>query len=282
MIANADQIAYWNEVAGAKWVRNQAQLDRLMAPLGDALIEAAAPARGESVLDVGCGCGDLALRFAAAVGRTGRVAAVDVSRPMLTHAAAREHASGSGDLAPIRWIEADASARVFSPDHNLLVSRFGIMFFDDPAAAFASLRRALAPGGRFAFVAWRGRAEVEWMQRPLEWLAPVLPVPEFADGEPGPFGLASGPATRAMLERAGFTDVTADPLDRAILIGADLDEAVAMLGDTGPAAGAIREAEPAAQHAARQLLRRHLADHVGADGIVRLGAACWIYRGRNV
>ena len=281
MTANADQIAYWNEVAGAKWVRNQARLDRLMAPLSEALVEAAAPVRGERALDVGCGCGDLALRLAAVLGGDGRVAAVDVSRPMLTHAAARDAALGTGDRAPIRWIDADASTHAFAPEVDLMASRFGVMFFDDPPAAFANLRRALKPDGRFAFVAWRHRAEVEWMQKPLEWLAPVLPMPAFSDGEPGPFGLADGPRTRAMLEGAGFVEVTADRLDRAIVIGADLDDAVAMLSETGPAAGAVRDAEPGEQHEARRRLREHLAGHADRKGVVRLGAACWIYRGRT-
>ncbi len=281
MTANADQITYWNEVAGAKWARNQVRLDRLMAPLSEALIEAAAPRRGESALDVGCGCGDLALRLASALGSDGRVTAIDVSRPMLAHAADRDSGLAPGDRAPIRWIEADASAHAFAPETDLMASRFGVMFFDDPARAFANLRRALKPGGRFALVAWRGRVEVEWMQKPLEWLAPVLPMPEFTDGEPGPFGLADGARTRAMLEDAGFSAVTADRLDRVIVIGADLDDAVAMLSETGPAAGAIREAAPAEQDDAQRVLRTHLADHVGTDGVVRLGAACWIYRGRG-
>ncbi len=279
MTANADQIAYWNKVAGAKWVRNQARLDRLMAPLMEALLDAAAPRPGERALDVGCGCGDLALRLAGTVGREGSVTAIDVSCPMLAHAAARAAALAS-DAAVIRWIEADASAQAFAPEFDLVASRFGIMFFDDPPAAFAHLHRVLAPGGRFAFVAWRGRDEVEWMQKPLQWLAPLLPMPEFSDGEPGPFGLADGVRTRAMLESASFTDVTANRLDRAIVIGADLDDAVAMLSETGPAAGAIREAEPAEQREAQRVLRERLADHLGAAGAVRLDAACWIYRGR--
>ena len=280
MTANADQIAYWNEVAGPKWARNQSRLDRLMAPLSEALVEVAAARRGESALDVGCGCGDLALRLATAVGGDGRVTAIDVSRPMLAHAAARRDELAAGDRAPIRWIEADASSHAFAAEFDLMASRFGIMFFDDPGRAFANLRRALKPGGRFAFVAWRGRAEVEWMQKPLEWLAPLLPVPELADGEPGPFGLADAARTRAMLEDAGFAVVAADRLDCAIVIGADLDDATAMLSETGPAAGAIREAAPAERDEARLLLRKHLAEHIGADGAVRLGAACWIYRGR--
>lgn len=279
MTTNADQIAYWNEVAGAKWVRNQARLDRLMAPLGEALLGSAAPRRGERALDVGCGCGDLSLRLAEALGRDGRIEAIDVSRPMLAHAAAREADLARGDRAPIVWIEADASRHGFAPGADLVTSRFGVMFFDDPVGAFANIRRALTPGGRCAFVAWRGRGDVEWMQKPLEWLAPVLPMPDFTDGEPGPFGLADAARTIAMLARAGFTGVTADRLDRAIVVGADLDDAVAMLSETGPAAGAIREAEPDLQREARRVLRDRLADHVGADGAVRLGAACWLYRG---
>ena len=138
--ANADQIEYWNGEVGRRWVRRRATLDRAFAPLTAALLERAAPRPGERVLDVGCGCGTTALALAERVGAGGHVLAVDVSRPMLDHARARAAADG-GTRAPVEWLEADAAARGFGPPVDLLVSRFGVMFFDDPAAAFANLRR---------------------------------------------------------------------------------------------------------------------------------------------
>jgi SAM-dependent methyltransferase len=279
MIENADQKTYWNDVAGAKWVANQTRLDRLMAPLMDALLQEAVPSAGEQVLDVGCGCGDLSLRLADAVGPAGDVFAIDLSTPMLTHAAQREQALPPGPRARITWREADAMTQHFEPSRDLLVSRFGVMFFDDKARAFANLRKAAKPGGRFAFLTWRGRAEVEWFQRPLEWISPVLPMPEVMDGAVGPCGLADGEGTRKLLEDAGFYNVIAEPVDRALPIGESIDDAVALLTDTGPVAAQMRDADDYQKGEAKKLLRRGLERHAGADGRVELRGACWIYRG---
>lgn len=283
MTANEDMIQYWNEVAGSKWVANQVRLDRLMAPLSAALLTAAAPQAGEKIVEIGCGCGDVTLQIAA-LGGGGRILAVDISRPMLAHAEARQKAL-TGDLAPIDWVAADAMTYAFPPDNDLVLSRFGVMFFDDKPRAFANLRAALAPGGRFAFICWRPRAQVEWMQLPLDWIAPVLPMPEETTGEPGPFGLADDAATVLLLEAAGFTDVTAEKVDCPLVMGdgatpdAAVQDAMALLGQAGPTSRHIAEAEPEPRRAAIDLLKQHLAERV-QDGRVLLEGACWIYAGR--
>ncbi len=276
MTENADQKAYWNEVAGAKWVANQTRLDRLMAPLTETLLQEAVPHVGEHVLDVGCGCGELSLRLAEAVGPGGTVLGVDVSRPMLAHAASRSRASSSG--SQIAWLEADAMTHAFAADYDLLISRFGVMFFEDKARAFATLRKAVKPGGRFAFLAWRGRAESEWFQAPLDWIAPAIPTPDPMDGAVGPCGLADGEATRELLADAGFRNVLAEPVDRTLLIGESVDDAFDLLVVGGPAAGLMREAEPAQRTGAETLLREGLA-RVAQNGRIELRGACWIYRG---
>ncbi len=294
-VANAGQIAYWNDVAGAKWVANQDRLDRLLAPLTDALLAAAAPAPGERVLDIGTGCGDLALRVAERVGSRGHVTAIDISRPMLAHADARCQRLPAGDRAAIDWREADAMTHRFAPEADLLVSRFGVMFFEDTLRAFTNLRSAMRPGGRFAILTWRSRDEVEWLRAPLDWIAPVVPVPEDVPGELGPFALADPDATHRMLTDAGFTHVTAVPVDGDLVIGtaapatvrstdardADrvaIDDALGVLADTGPAARQLREAEPAARAEMLDLLLTGVRRHV-KDGRVLLGGACWIYSG---
>ena len=274
MTENADQKTYWNEVAGAKWVVNQTMIDRLMAPLTEALLQIVVPHDGEHVLDVGCGCGDLSLRLATAVGASGKVVGVDVSKPMLAHAAARARATE----ASVDWREADAMTEPFEPVFDLVTSRFGVMFFEDKARAFANLRRAVKPGGRFVFLTWRARAEVEWFQTPLEWVSPILPMPEPIDGAIGPCGLADGEATRALLADAGFRNVLAEPLDRSLLMGATIDDAFALMVDTGPAAALLRDADPDQRAAAEALLRQGLAA-AAHDGRVELRGACWIYRG---
>ena len=276
--ANADQIAYWNDTAGPKWVANQQRLDRLMAPLSRALLDGAAPRRGEAVVDIGCGCGAVSLALADAIGAGGRVLAVDVSAPMLNRARTREReVEGGAAHAPITWQRADAAVHAFAPEHDLVASRFGVMFFADRPGAFANLRRALRPGGRFAFLAWRSRGDVEWMQTPTDWLAAVLPRPEPADGAIGPFALADPAATCALFTAAGFRDVTCARVDAPLTIGIDADDAFATLADTGPAAAMMRDADAAQRQAARDVLRARLRERAG-DGPVEMGGACWLYR----
>lgn len=284
MTANEDQIYYWNGVAGAKWVANQDLLDRLMVPLTECLIESAAPRRGELALDIGCGCGDLTLRLASAIGGDGYIRAVDVSRPMLVHAEARREALGARDLATIQWIAADAMTYRFPPVSDLVISRFGTMFFDDMPRAFANLRAAMADGGRFAFLTWRRRSEVEWMQAPMGWIASVLPTPEETLGEIGPFALADADATCRMLTEAGFEAVAAEKIDRRLVMGegaSDVDaveDALTLLANTGPAAALQRDVEPDLREKVRDLMRENIMRHV-QGGRVMLEGACWLYRG---
>jgi SAM-dependent methyltransferase len=276
---NTDQITYWNEGAGAKWAANQARLDRLFAPLTESLIAAAAPRPGEHVLDIGCGCGDLSLAAAARIGPTGHVLGADISRPMLERARARQAVEGQG-LA-LDWLEADAMTHPFAPTADLLISRFGVMFFADPLAAFVNLRRGLKPGGRFAFLCWQPREAVEWMQWPLDQVASVLPTPPTTSGTPGPFGLADESATTRLLTEAGFSGVTADPIKAALTIGEGGDpvgDALALLLQAGPFASLFNEAEASARARAKPLLRRALEAKV-QNGVVCLGGACWLYRG---
>ncbi len=281
MSGNADQITYWNETVGAKWVANQERLDRIFSPLTQALIAGAAPAAGESVLDVGCGCGETSLLAAERAGPTGQVLSVDLSGPMLARAAARAAQRPPG-AAPVAWVQADAMTHVFRPQADLMISRFGVMFFADQTAAFRNIRAALKPGGRFAFICWRPRAEVEWMCWPLEQMASLLPTPEQTTGAPGPFGLADRDATCRMLGNAGFTAVEAAPVDPLLTVGEGADpveDAMVVLRDTGPGAIMLREADPALRPQAEATLRAALQTKV-IDGVIRLGGACWLYSGR--
>ena len=176
---NTAQVDYWNAVAGETWVTYQAQLDRQIQPLGAEALRVLEPAPGERVIDIGCGCGQTTLALAERVGAAGAATGVDISRPMLE--VARQRPVPAGAAAP-RFVEADAQAADLGRGaHDAAFSRFGVMFFADPAAAFANIRAALKPGGRMVFVCWRPLAENLWMRLPLEAAQPLLPPMPPAD-----------------------------------------------------------------------------------------------------
>ena len=194
---NADRIADWNGQSGDRWVAHQARHDARLAVFGQAAIEAAAPVAGERVLDVGCGAGASTLALAVRVGAGGQVLGVDISEPLI----ARARALAPQDT-PALFRAADASsAELPEGAFDILFSRFGVMFFADPTAAFAHMRRALKPGGRVAFVCWRGVAENDWVRLPMGAIKGIVPPMAAPDPEaPGPFSF--GDRGRALRDRA--------------------------------------------------------------------------------
>jgi len=275
---NAEQIRYWNETIAPRWIEQEAMLDAQIAPLGLAVIERAKVARGERVLDVGCGCGQTTLQLAERVGGTGSVLGVDVSAPMLGRA--RERASG---LANVRFENADAQTWRSSERFDLAFSRFGVMFFADPGAAFANLRAALRPEGRLAFVCWQAIERNPWLLVPMRALAGIVEFPAPpAPGAPGPFAFADPDRVRAILSRAGFAGIELAPLagDLSIGAGGDLDRAVGFAMQMGPASALLREADAALRERARAAIRAALAPFVTPTG-VRADYAAWAVTARG-
>jgi ubiquinone/menaquinone biosynthesis C-methylase UbiE len=277
---NAEQIRYWTETAGPKWVRMEALLEAQIAPFGAAAMDRAALISGERVLDVGCGCGATSFELARRVGTEGLVLGVDISEPMLGRA--RERAAGS-EMATVRFALADAQTHRFARDtFDALFSRFGVMFFTDPGAAFTNLRAALRPGGRLAFVCWQSLQQNPWMLLPLMAAAQhiALPPPP-APGEPGPFSFADAERVRAILARAGFADVALEPLEMTLSVGGGgaLEQAVEFLLEMGPAGAALREAGPAARPAVAAAVREVLAPFATPEA-VRMASAAWIVTAR--
>lgn len=271
---NAEQIEYWNEKAAPTWITQNARLDTMLAPFGIAVMERARLRPAERVLDVGCGVGQTSLQLAARVGATGSVLGVDISAPMLARAKERAQAE---KLANLRFENADAQTFAFTPGGvDLVFSRFGVMFFADPAAAFANIARALRPGGRLAFVCWQAITQNPWMSSPVAALAKhlTLDAPAAPDA-PGPFAFADAARVHGILERAGFRGVTHEPLTGEILLGQTVDEALTFATDVGPASRVLREASPAQRQAAIGAIREMLAAHLRPAGI-RMGYASWI------
>src|SRR5947207_10285485 len=234
---NVYQVADWNGQSGERWVAYQARLDAMMAVFGQAAIEAAAPATGERVLDVGCGAGASSLDLAARVGAGGHVLGVDISEPLI----GRARALAPQDT-PALFLVADASSTELPEGaFDILFSRFGVMFFDDPTAAFAHMRRALKPGARVAFVCWRGMAENDWVRLPMGAIKGIVPPTAPPDPEaPGPFSFGDQGWVARILTVAGFTDVAIAPFDASIPFGeggtrdAAIDDAVQMAVEVGP------------------------------------------------
>ena len=273
---NDTQIDYWNAAAGATWVKYQAQLDRQIEPLGLEAMRVLRPATGEAVLDIGCGCGQTTVALADRVGPTGSVVGVDISRPMLEVARGRPVPQGA---ARPEFREADAQiADLGRGVFDAVYSRFGVMFFADPTAAFANIRSAMKPGGRLTFVCWREFAENHWMRVPMEAALPLLPpLPPPNPTAPGPFAFSDPKRVGAILRDAGFKTVTADPFDTSIG-GSSVDETVEMAFRVGPLGAALRD-NPALAPTIAEAVRRAILSHETPAGVF-MPAAVWIVQGR--
>jgi SAM-dependent methyltransferase len=271
---NADQIAYWNGPGGQRWANRQQAQDVLLKPVADLLIERAGIEAGESVIDVGCGSGAVSIAAAQKVGPTGRVLGIDVSGPMLERA--REVAPAG---LPVDFALADATVYPFKPaSFDLLVSRFGVMFFAEPARSFANLRTALKPQGRLAFACWREPRENPFFIAPLQAVYKHVPkLPQVGPEDPGPFSFASEQRVNRILSEAGFSGVAMERCDLSldVAIGGGLDVAVQSALEIGPSARALAEQPPEVVSAAAQSIREALAPYVRGK-TVPLDASIWI------
>lgn len=272
--ANADQVAYWNGRAGERWASQQAVQDTIFIPVTELLIEHARPQSGERVIDVGCGCGDTSVAFGKRVGASGHVLGVDISEQML--ARAREVAPAN---LPVEFALADATTYPFAAGAaDLLVSRFGVMFFADPARSFANLRRGLRRGGRLTFICWRGPKENPWLMVPLQAVYRHVPrLPPVGPEDPGPFAFASSERVERILREAGFADIHIAPNDLSLDIaaGGGFESAIETAVIIGPANRALEEAAPDARAAAVEAVRHDLKPFAKGDS-VWLGGAIWI------
>lgn len=239
MSANAEQIEYWNAKAGVVWAAMQPLLDQQLAPLGARAMAALPPLAGAGVLDIGCGCGETTLALARATGATGRVLGLDISAPMLALAQTRAARAG---LAQAYFLHGDAQVLQFGAKFDAAFSRFGVMFFADPAAAFANIRTGLRAGGRLAFVCWRKPAENPWMMLPYQAAAPLLPPPTPTDPTaPGPFAFADAGRVQSILQDAGYTSIGIEKFDCRIG-GFGVAQATELALRVGPLGAALREA----------------------------------------
>ncbi len=271
---NDEQAKIWNGAAGRAWVDEQGLLDRVFAPFEALLVEAASARDARSVLDVGCGAGATSLAIARdmarRLGRGGSCVGADISEPLIDAArarAAREHSAA-------RFVLADAQTHAFEPAaFDLIVSRFGVMFFGDPVAAFANLRRAASHDATLCLIVFRTAAENAFMTTAERAAAPFLPdlPPRKADA-PGQFAFADRARVQAILEGGGWAKVELAPLEVTCAFPvADLDRYLTRLGPVGLV---LQQADEATRTRVLEVVRAAFEPFIeGAE--VRFRAACW-------
>ncbi|MGH9138144.1 MAG: class I SAM-dependent methyltransferase [Acidimicrobiales bacterium] len=272
-IVNVEQAQEWDTTEGEHWVAHQERYDAMLAPFLDPLLDAAGLTRDATALDVGCGCG-VTTRAAAKRAAAGAAVGVDLSGPML--ALARQLAAEEG-LGNVSYEQADAQVHPFEPaGFDAVISRFGVMFFADPVAAFANIRTALRPAGRLVFTCWRPAVDNEWIMVPAGAALQHVPLPDLGDdSQPGPFTLGRRERIAEVLDAAGFEAVSVDPVDAPLRLGADAEDTVEFIRGTSLAQELIGQVAPdVAQRALAAI-----ADALGAfeaDAGVVLGSAAWL------
>jgi SAM-dependent methyltransferase len=283
---NADQIEYWNGAGGRRWAERQPVqdillqpvADILLQPVADILIDRAGIKSDERILDVGCGSGSTTFAFARAVGPNGHVTGVDISAPMLSRA---REVTPPG--APVEFVLADATVHSFEPDSfDLLASRFGVMFFADPAVSFANMHRAMRRSGRLAFACWREPRENPFFMVPLQAAYKHVPkLPPVGPEDPGPFSFASEERVTRILTTAGFSAIAMERCEVAldVAVGQGLDAAVDGGLKIGPAARALADQPPEVVAAATTSMREALALYAKGQSVM-LNGSIWIVTAR--
>ena len=255
---------FWNSTMGHAWVSQQAVISDVFTSVTSVSLVAAAAKQGEHVIDIGCGPGDTLLAFARAVGPSGDALGVDVSVPMLEFA---RHRAAEAGLANVTCALADATTYAFEPRRaNLVYSRFGMMFFDDPIKAFTNIRSAMKMGGRLVFVCFRTMPESPWFRVPIEAARPhVPPQPPVDPLAPGMFSLAREDRLRGVLTEAGFREIALNATDVPIH-GKDTTQSMAFITQVGPLPALLENASDEQRKRATEAARNALAAQIGADG----------------
>ncbi|MEP5765286.1 MAG: class I SAM-dependent methyltransferase [Halieaceae bacterium] len=207
---NAEQIDYWNGEAGERWAKQDDMMARILEPIAQTLLAHTELDGCEAALDIGCGGGSQSALLGLKLGSEATVTGVDISAPLL--AVARDRANSAPEAsARLEFLQADASGHAFAADSfDLVFSRFGVMFFDDPVAAFSNIRSGLRPSARVLFSCWQSLQQNAWLWEPLQAALQILPAPEAPPPDaPGPFAFADPERVQSILTEAGFAEVVA-------------------------------------------------------------------------
>lgn len=266
-----EQAALWNGEGGNAWVELHEVLDGMLAPLGEALLDSLTVQPDGHVLDVGCGTGATTVEIAGRLGQRGRSIGIDISATML--AAARIRAEQAGRAA--HFILGDAQTFPFeSAQFDAVISRLGVMFFDDPDEAFKNLHRAARPGAQLRFLAWRGASENPFMTTAERAAGPLLPqLPARDPDAPGQFAFADADKVQNILDHSGWSDSDVRPVDLACTLSED--QLMRYLAAMGPVGRILSQVDGQTRDRVLDVLRDAFDPFIH-DGEVRYTAACWL------
>lgn len=272
---NQEQFDAWNGDSARRWVADADRRDRVLQPVADALLDAADLQPGETVLDIGCGCGNTTITAAYSVA-PGIVTGVDLSAPMLD--VARRRAKNRG--VEVAFVQADAQTHPFEPaTFDIAISRFGTMFFDDLIAAFANIATGLQPGGRLCIATWQPLIANDWLTIPGATLLHYGSAPDLGDSGPGMFAQSDPTVIADVLHAAGWTDIDVVAVSVTLPLGADAVKAAQYLADSGPGRAVLDTIDESDRPRAIAVVVDTLAAHAAENGI-SLGAAIYLVHAR--
>jgi ubiquinone/menaquinone biosynthesis C-methylase UbiE len=276
-------VKFWNEVLAPKFIRFKHILVDGLTQHSEAIFPKLPVQKGDRVLDVGCGFGDTAIKLANLVGPTGYVVGIDCCDPFLDYA--RKDAEAKG-IANISFQRGDAEIALPVNEYDFVFARFGTMFFTNPVAAMRNMRQALRPGGRMVHIVWRDREDNPWLSVAKNVVLEYLPAPgeDAQTCGPGPFSMADEQMVRGMMQSAGYEEIEFRRVDAQVLVGNDVEDAMAFQLAIGPAGEVFREAGEEAEEK-RAEIEDALADainaqKVSADGIV-MDSSSWVISAIN-
>jgi ubiquinone/menaquinone biosynthesis C-methylase UbiE len=280
---DSEFVQFWNDVLAPKFIRFKHILVGGLSRHSDAVFPTLPVRSGDQVLDVGCGFGDTAIRLAGQVGATGLVVGVDCCSAFLGQARAEMK---SRRVTNLSFVRADAEIALPDDQFDFVFARFGTMFFANPVAGLSNMRKALRPGGRMVHIVWRERADNPWLSMAKDVVLEYLPTPG-ADAQtcgPGPFSMADEPMVRAMMTAAGFDKIEFRRVDTPVLVGKDVDDAIAFQLAIGPAGEVFREAGALAE-SKRAEIEAALAAAINvqkkaSDGVV-MDSSSWVISAIN-
>ena len=269
---NAEQRAFWNGAMGEGWVQVEAYIDLIMSPMTEVALVRLAPQAGERIIDVGCGCGGTTRTLAAS---GAHVWGIDISDKMI-----RQAKLNARDVDNVAFSVQDAAYADYTADHDALFSRYGVMFFADPVAAFRNLRTALLPRGRVVYLCWQAPPLNPWIFTGIEALSPYVEGPPPDPNAPGGFSMADPDRTADVLRKAGFVDVEIEPLVVSLALGRGVDDIMRFHDIVGPLSTVVAQLDEVQADEARRAVRSAYEARLGSDGLV-LEAATWLVTANN-